>query len=152
MPFVQDCEFVTSPAFDRQHTMMIASASTCTTNSAEGLYKIDLVSQQATEIWPGYVGANPSFAPDGSGFAFIGGSTVPADVLYAFDLTMNQAAMLYTAMNMQSLQDVAVAPDVLKLAFCVDNNLVLVDLTNTGGMGATATPLTNDGMSCHPAW
>lgn len=103
----------------------------------------------------------PSWAADGSGFAFIGttpvtinGSSVTVQALYAFDMATRKVTPVVVPDQADvGIIDAAVAPDARGIVYCVRHgeaqDLHIIDLTKNP---ATDAALTTDGKSCHPVW
>jgi Tol biopolymer transport system component len=103
----------------------------------------------------------PRWIGDGTGFLFIGtttimvnGSNAVARGLFAFDMQTRKSSPLVVPQDPDArVVDASVAPDGRGIVYCLQQgeaqNLHLIDLTKDS---ATDAAITNDGKSCHAVW
>jgi Tol biopolymer transport system component len=103
----------------------------------------------------------PSWLPDGSGFVFVGttsvdrnGTTEVVPALFLYDMTANKVAPLVISEPNEYVQAAAIAPDASAIVYCLRHgsdaqDLHLIDLTTDP---ATDSPMTTDGKSCYPTF
>jgi hypothetical protein len=163
--FAQPLCSVIRPAVDPKTGSVLVKHSVCVPPARDGLYLYPANGGDPTLVLEdGELAAwleTPSWAGDGSGFAFIGRKEVPfngttrtAQGVFTYEMATKEIlqVVLPEAEN-ESVRSVAVAPDISSIVYCLAvgdaNNLHRIDLTVTP---ATDAAITNDGVSCDPVW
>lgn len=160
------CSFV-NPSVDPKTGKLAVIHSICVGGSQDGIYLYAPDGSGTPEKLVGSDAAldvtleTPRWTSDGSGFVFIGTTTVMISGastvvrgLFVFDMTTRKASPVVLPQTLDTLVvDATIAPDARAVVYCLRkgeaDDLHAIDLTTDP---PTDAPITSDGKSCHPVW
>lgn len=163
---VGDCSVNSSPSPSPDGSSLFAVRGVCIDGAHEGLVAFDLpIAAEPTVVVPSgdTLFVTPQWIADGSGVVFggridydsdgDGTNDVFGDALLLLDTTTGDQYVVVAPSADAYIWDFAMAPDASRFAVCVSGdggrNLLLVDYT---GAEVATRWLTDDGVSCSPAW
>ncbi|MDF2693094.1 MAG: putative secreted protein [Labilithrix sp.] len=169
-PTVTNCTVI-YPARNPATGDILFNHSVCTNTQDEGLFLYPAGGGTAPKKLVAYSYApdgvapsleTPSWIGDGSGFVFVGRTTVDrengnsevAPCLFLYDMAKATASPLVVPPSGAVIASAAIAPDATSIVYCLrdddaNENLHLIDLTAST---PTDTAITTDGKSCNPSF